>query len=92
MTALVWAAVLAFAVERWARVADRWVVARHPAPSAAPEAEPPIPRDLLALAAQYPDPWAQEDVLKVIREKYAEFKDWQLVRSAMGVALTPGDA
>ena len=44
-----------------------------------------VPEDLVALALQYPESWAQEDMMKVIREKYDTLRDWNLVRSAFGV-------
>ena len=89
MTGIALALAFAFAVERWARVADRYITAKYPAPTEG-EAEVPIPEDLLALAMREREPWAQEDVVKVIRERYADFKDWNRVRAAMGVgALTP---
>jgi hypothetical protein len=40
---------------------------------------------LIAIALQYPESWAQEDMMKVIREKYDTLRDWNLVRSAFGV-------
>lgn len=44
-----------------------------------------VPDDLVAVVLQYTDSWAQEDVMKAIREKYATLKDWNAVRSAFGV-------
>ena len=44
-----------------------------------------VPEDLVALAMQYPDAWAQEDMIKAIREKYDALRDWNAVRSAFGV-------
>jgi hypothetical protein len=32
--------------------------------------------------------WAQDSVLKVARERYDELKDWNKVRTALGVAQT----
>ena len=46
-----------------------------------------VPDDLMALALQHPEPWAQEDVLKVVRERYEMVRDWNLVRSAMGIGI-----
>ena len=45
-----------------------------------------IPPDLLALAMSETEEWAQSQTVKVIREKYAEYHDWQAVRTALGVA------
>jgi len=47
-----------------------------------------IPDDLAALAMQYDEEWAQEDVLKAMRERFEQRKDWNLVRQAYGVAPT----
>lgn len=44
-----------------------------------------VPDDLVAVAMQYPDGWAQEDMMKAIREKYDALRDWNLVRSAFNV-------
>jgi hypothetical protein len=44
-----------------------------------------VPEDLVAVAMQYPDGWAQEDMMKAIREKYDALRDWNLVRSAFNV-------
>jgi len=44
-----------------------------------------VPEDLVAVAMQYPDAWAQEDMIKAIREKYETLRDWNLVRAAFGV-------
>ncbi len=44
-----------------------------------------VPDDLKALAAQQGAEWAQADVMQVIREKYAEYGDWNLVRRAVGL-------
>ena len=44
-----------------------------------------VPEDLIAVAMQYPEAWAQEDMVKAIREKYDALRDWNLVRAAFGV-------
>lgn len=44
-----------------------------------------VPEDLVAVAMQYPDGWAQEDMMKAIREKYDALRDWNRVRSAFNV-------
>ena len=84
MTGVLFALVLAFAVERFARVSEAFIAAKYPAPVDG-EAEVPIPEDLVALAMREREAWAQEDVLKVIRERYADLQDWNRVRAAMGV-------
>ena len=80
MTHLIWAGVIVYLTERILR----WVDARR-APVAHDE-DPPIPDDLMALAMSETETWAQEDVLRVIREKYRDYKDWNLVRRGMGIA------
>ncbi len=44
-----------------------------------------IPDDLLAVAAQEREAWAQEEVMRAMRERYEELKDWNKVRGAFGV-------
>jgi len=44
-----------------------------------------IPDDLIAVALQENEVWAQEEVTRVIREKYDAYKDWNKVRAAMGL-------
>lgn len=44
-----------------------------------------VPDDLVALAMQENASWAQEEVLRVIRERYEELSDWNRVRAAMGI-------
>jgi hypothetical protein len=44
-----------------------------------------IPNDLLAIATAENEVWAQEEVVRVIRERYENLRDWNKVRAAMGV-------
>ena len=80
---LLWAAVVVYAVYT---VAD---VARLFAPVRAETTLPPppvvVPEDLVAVANQERESWAQEEVLRVIRERYEDLKDWNRVRAAFGV-------
>jgi len=46
-----------------------------------------IPEDLLALSMQENESWAQEELVRVMREKYETYKDWNRVRSAMGLGI-----
>lgn len=46
---------------------------------------PLVPDDLMALAMQEKEVWAQEEVMRVIRERYELYNDWNNVRAAMGV-------
>lgn len=80
---LLWVSVAAYAVHRLATVAERF------APNV-PEVVPPsasveVPDDLVAVAMQEREAWAQEEVLRAIRERYEELKDWNKVRAAVGV-------
>ena len=58
-----------------------------PASEAAPLIPLPteVPEDLLAVSMQERESWAQEEVLRAIRERYEEYKDWNRVRAAFGV-------
>ena len=88
LVALGWPVAFAYAAWRWARVADRALDQRAdltPDPKDAP-----VPDDLVALAMTHSEPWAQEDTLKAMRERYAELKDWQKVRFAFGVGRVDG--
>jgi transcription elongation factor GreA-like protein len=44
-----------------------------------------VPDDLLAVASQERESWAQEEVVRAMRERYEELKDWNKVRGAFGV-------
>ena len=84
------------ALTAWAcvhRLASAWeYVADHRAhlsdlpSSAIPEAVD-VPEDLLALAMQENEVWAQEELLRVMRERYETYRDWNRVRSAMGLGI-----
>lgn len=89
--ALVWAAALVYTARRIAIAFESGVAtlarAAWPTPTdAAPLSV--IPDDLVALAMQYDEEWAQEDVLKAMRERFEQRGDWNLVRQAYGVAPT----
>ena len=81
---LLWAAVAVYTVHRLAHIAERLV---PPAPEAAPLPAPlvEIPEDLVAVAMQERESWAQEEVLRAIRERYEELRDWNRVRAGFGV-------
>ena len=81
---LLWAAVTVYTVHRLAMVVERFVPVR---PEAAPLHPPPvdIPEDLVAVAMQERESWAQEEVLRAIRERYEELRDWNRVRVGFGV-------
>jgi hypothetical protein len=77
-----WAAVAVYFVHTAAGV-----VREFKAAPVAPVLPPPveIPEDLVAVANQEREPWAQEEVLRSIRERHEDLRDWNRVRSAFGV-------
>lgn len=83
LTHLLWAAVAVYAIRQMAEVAVRFAPVRPEA--ALPPAPVEIPEDLVAVANQERESWAQEEVLRVIRERYEDLKDWNRVRAAVGV-------
>jgi hypothetical protein len=80
---LLWAAVVVYAIHRFGELAVRFAPARPD--SVLPPAPVEIPEDLVAVANQERESWAQEEVLRVIRERYDDLKDWNRVRAAVGV-------
>ena len=86
LSSLAWAWAVMFAAHRlasaWEKVASPAAIA-----SAQPKADPlpEVPNDLVALAMSEREAWAQEEVLRVIRERYTDLGDWNLVRTAMGI-------
>lgn len=77
---LLWTAVAAYAVWRFAVVVEQF------APKAPKDNAPvDIPHDLMALALSYPEDWAQEQVIRSIRERYETTNDWDAVRMAFGI-------
>lgn len=73
------------------RLATAWERFSPPLPQELPAPEDvAVPEDLVALAMTHSEPWAQEDTLKAMRERYAELKDWQKVRFAFGVGRVDG--
>lgn len=51
---------------------------------AEPREPEPIPPDLMALVLRESEAFAQDDILKVIRQTYAETQDWNMARRAVG--------
>jgi hypothetical protein len=83
---LIWAAVVVYAVREAKDAVLRW------APVPVGETEGPvlvkdIPEDLLALAGNETEVWAQEEVVRVIQERYDTLKNWNAVRSSMGIGI-----
>lgn len=79
---LAWA--IAFVVAVY-RVARAWETTSAPPPRPVPSVVPDVPEDLMALAMQENEPWAQEEVVRVVRERYETLRDWNRVRAAMGI-------
>ena len=48
-----------------------------------------VPQDLVGLAMRERELWAQEEMLRAMRERYNDVRDWNMVRSAFGAAPTP---
>lgn len=88
---ILWAAVAAYAIWRWAAVADRWLDRTHPTLPLAPE-DTKVPEDLVALAMTESETWAQEELLKAMKEKYDLYGDWNRVRLAFGVGAWAGES
>ena len=80
--ALIWAAVAVYGISTMRTVATHALEQRAPVK---PDAPVDVPEDLLALAMQENEAWAQEELLRVIRERYELYHDWNRVRSAMGI-------
>jgi hypothetical protein len=87
LTTAMWTTALAFAAHRVAVAWERVAALQHRPPVAAAidSAVVEIPDDLLGVALQETEAWAQEEVIRAIREKYELFGDWNRVRSSFGV-------
>lgn len=83
---LLWPVAVVLSVYRLAAAWERFVPI--PLPVAVDPVE--IPEDLVALAMAHRESWAQEDLLRVIREQYDELKDWNRVRAAMNIGRMAG--
>ena len=84
---VIWAGVAIFAVVRICGVAENALLQNSQDIAAARVDDQVIgvPEDLVAIATQEREVWAQEEVMRVIRERYEALRDWNAVRSAMGV-------
>ncbi len=83
-SSLAWAAVVLVIALR----AERIIMATRGG-DATPANEPtPIPPDLMAFISSFTTDWARADATKVIRERYEQSKDWNMVRRAVGVGVT----
>jgi len=90
LVALIVSGSLLFAVHRlasaWEQVSEVTARRADPMPSApGVPAAVEIPEDLIAVALQENEVWAQEELTRVIREKYEQYRDWNKVRMAMGL-------
>lgn len=84
LAAVTWALIGALFIYRLDTFANRWLTVTRVSKIPAPPTE--IPDDLTALALGETEKWAQDSVLAVIRERFEQLKDWNKVRTAMGVA------
>jgi hypothetical protein len=89
MEHLVWAAVASYGIWRFANVLEKFVPlsTNEDTPAIPPLVE--VPEDLVGMAMLERESWAQEELLRAMRERYEDLKDWNLVRSAFGLAPTP---
>lgn len=81
MPHVIWASVVMYVVHRALALVAAWQAVRTVDPLAPVE----VPDDLIALANQERETWAQEETLRAMRERYEALGDWNLVRSAFGV-------
>lgn len=82
LAALAWAALAAFVVFRADTFAHRWldrVKPEHRSLSIE------VPDDLVGMAMQESDRWAQDQTLEAIRERYEKLQDWNKVRAAFSL-------
>ena len=84
---VLWPVAVAFAAHRLANAIEAFVPKREEGPKSAFPPVSEVPDDLLAVAAQENEVWAQEQVIRVIRERYEELQDWNRVRRAMGIGV-----
>ena len=82
---VLWAAVAVYALHRLSAVLERFAPVRPEDLAPIPEPLVDIPEDLVAVAMQERESWAQEEVLRAVRERYEELRDWNRVRSAFGI-------
>jgi hypothetical protein len=88
LSVALWAGAFAYAAHRLAVAWERVAALQVPPPASVPPTPievVEIPDDLLGVALQETEAWAQEEVIRAIREKYELFGDWNRVRSSFGV-------
>lgn len=88
LASLAWALTGALFIARLDRFAHRWLSLkqREQIP-----VDATIPDDLQAFAMLETEKWAADATLKVIREKWESFRDWNKVRASLGVGTVDGD-
>jgi len=79
---LLWIVAFVFATHRVSSVAKQF--APIP-PGTIDKQDYEVPDDLVAITLQENEVWAQEEVMRVVRERYEELGDWNKVRVAVGV-------
>ena len=84
---ILWPIAVAFAAHRLAMAIERFAPKREESTKSTFPTVSEVPDDLLAVAAQENEVWAQEEVIRVIRERYEELQDWNRVRRAMGIGV-----
>lgn len=84
LSSLAWTASAVLCIYRADRIAHRWLAMKEQR-TAVPEPVE-IPDDLVGLALAESEKWAQDAIVKVVRERWDQYKDWNKVRAAMGVA------
>jgi hypothetical protein len=74
-----------YALHRLSAVLERFAPVRPE--DVGPPVDPlvEIPNDLVAVAMQERESWAQEETLRAIRERFEDLRDWNKVRAAVGV-------
>lgn len=85
-----WAGALMFAAHRLAVAWERVAALQMPTPPPPAPQVVEIPEDLVAVAMQETEAWAQEEVVRAIREKYELFADWNRVRASFGIGRVDG--
>lgn len=84
LSSLFWPAVAVYAIWRLAPVAERFAPGGvQPLP--VKREDEPMPPDLIAFAMQESEQWARDEARDLVRRKFVEYGDWNLVRRAVGV-------
>lgn len=80
---LLWVAAFVFAVQRFSTVLSLFAPISNSEELKKFDLE--VPNDLVAISLQENETWAQEEVMRVIKERFEALGDWNKVRTAMGV-------